>query len=270
MLPFTDVLFTKFSTMIYDNLGIHFGPAKKDMLKAKLDKLLRLNSLDSYNHYYEALQQRGNDRLWAEFVDEITVHQSGFFRENHHFEFIRTQLRLILEKNPRIMQNKEIKIWSAGCSTGEEAYTLAMVLKEWLPAEIAVRILATDVSSKTLAAAQNGLFPSAIKKSMDPYYLMEYFQANGDNYEVKPELKELITFRLFNLMEPFPFTNPFDVIFCRNVMIYFDQAVQEQLISKFYDFLTVGGLLFIGHSESLIGKQYRFRYLEPTIYIKEK
>lgn len=139
-----------------------------------------------------------------------------------------------------------------------------------LPDEVQIRILATDVSGRSLATAQRGVYPATIKKDMDPYFLMEYFTHNGEHYQVKPELKELITFRLFNLMEPFPFKNAFDIIFCRNVMIYFDARVQTELVKKFHDYLARGGLFFIGHSESLVNKQYNFKYIQPTVYQKEK
>ncbi len=227
------------------------------------------NKLDSYDEYYQRLITGANKQYWVEFVDEITVHHSSFFRENNHFEFIRSRLRLIFEKNERILKNNEIRLWSAGCSTGEEPYTLAMVLKEWLPAEVVVKILATDIGAGTLAVAQSGRYPAAIKKNMDPYYLMQYFTRKEDEYEIKPEIKDLITFRLFNLMDPFPFNNTFDIIFCRNVMIYFNAEIQERLVQKFNKTLTPDGLLFIGHSESLLNnKQFGFEYLQPTIYLK--
>jgi chemotaxis protein methyltransferase CheR len=266
MIPLNELQFERFRALIYENCGIQ---PKKEMIEGKLDKLLRKNSLESYEDYYQLLTSGTNKEPWSEFIDEITVHMSSFFRENNHFEFIRSQMRFIFEKNPRILKNGEIKLWSAGCSTGEEPYTLAMVLKEWLPPEITIKILATDISKKTMATAQRGLYSIAIKKDMDPYYLMEYFTRIEEDYEVKPEIKSLITFRLFNLMEPFPFQDTFDIIFCRNVMIYFNSEIQEKLVQKFHDVLTPGGLLLIGHSESLLNKQTGFQYIQPTVYLKQ-
>jgi chemotaxis protein methyltransferase CheR len=261
-----DLQFEKFRTLIYENCGIQ---PKKEMVEGKLDKLLRKNNIDSYDQYYQLLITGANKQHWEEFVDEITVHMSSFFRENNHFEFIRSQLRVIFEKNQRILKNNEIRVWSAGCSTGEEPYTLGMVLKEWLPPAMSIKILATDISNRTMAAAQSGIYPATIKKEMDPYYLMQYFNRSEEAYEIKPNIKELITFRLFNLMEPFPFQDTFDIIFCRNVMIYFNAEIQQQLVQKFYEVLTPGGLLFIGHSESLLNKQNGFHYLQPTVYLKQ-
>lgn len=266
----TDIQFEKYRAMIYQNFGIQFSSQKREIVITKVDKLMRKYNITSYDEYYQLLTKGANGEYWAEFADEITIHQTNFFRENNHFEFIRTNLRFILETNPRIMETNEIRVWSAGCSTGEEPYTLAMVLKEWLPDEVKIRILATDVSGRSVATAQRGVYPATIKKDMDPYFLMENFIPDGEHYQVKPGIKELVTFRLFNLMEAFPFKNTFDIIFCRNVMIYFDVPIQQELVKKFHDFLGKGGLLFIGHSESLINKQYSFKYIQPTVYQKEK
>jgi chemotaxis protein methyltransferase CheR len=265
----TDIQFQSYCDLIYQRLGIKTLPAKRDVLQTKVDKLLFQNKIESYDEYYTLITKGHNGKYWAEFVHEITVHQSNFFRENNHFEFIRTQLRYILTSNLRIMKNNEIRVWSAGCASGEEAYTLAMVLREWLPVEVKIIILATDISAHSLASAQTGLYPPTIKKEMDPYYLLEYFTHTNAGYQIKPQLQKLITFRLFNLMDPFPFQQSFDLIFCRNVMIYFDNAIQEELSRKFHEVLTPGGLLFIGHSESLLTQQTLFRYLEPTIYQRE-
>ena len=259
-------IIAKFQALIYDNCGIN--PHKTELLPRRLDKLIRKHNLSSYEEYYHLLTTGDNRQYWREFVDEITIHKSSFFRENNHFEFIRTQMRVILGNNPRIMKNNEIKVWSAGCATGEEPYTLGMVLTEWLPGEVAIKILATDISSHTLSIAQSGSYTAEIKKEMDPYYLLRYFIRTGEEYKVVSNIKELITFRLFNLMDPFPLKDTFDIIFCRNVMIYFDIHNQQELVQKFYDYLTPGGILFIGHSESLLNMRHRFQYVQPTIYLK--
>lgn len=274
MMPITNLHYNsleKYRVLLKRTLGLHFTPAKLEMLQAKIDNVMRRNGINSYDLFYELLTKSSNRNYWNDFVDAITVHQSSFFREKKHFEFIRSQLRSILENNRRIIKNSEIKIWSAGCSTGEEPYTIAMVLKEWLPPEIVVRILATDVSGRTLANAQTGSYRlDDIKKEMDPYYLSSYFNRTEKSCEIKPALKELITFRLFNLMDDFSFRDTFDMIFCRNVMIYFDLDDQQNLINKFYEVLTPGGLLFIGHSETLINKRHKFQYVQPAIYLKRE
>ncbi len=267
MIQISNDLLEKFRTLIYENCGINQN--KTGLLLQRLDKIIRRYNLDSYEQYYQLLTTGDNQQYWREFIDEVTIHKSSFFRENHHFEFIRSQLRMILENNPRIINNNEIRVWSAGCATGEEPYTLGMVLKEWLPEGMAIKILATDISSRMLTIAQNGTFNANIKKDMDPYYLLRYFKRTDENYQIISNIKELVTFRLFNLIDPFPFRDTFDIIFCRNVMIYFDLRIQQELTYKFYDYLTPGGLLFIGHSESLLNKQHHFQYIQPTIYIKQ-
>jgi chemotaxis protein methyltransferase CheR len=267
MIQINNSLLEKFRALIYENCGINQD--KTGMLIQRLDKIIRKYNLNSYEQYYQLLTTGDNQQYWREFIDEITIHKSSFFRENHHFEFIRDQLRMILGNNPRIIKNNEIKVWSAGCATGEEPYTLGMVLKEWLPEEIAIKILATDISSRMLTIAQSGSYAANIKKDMDLYYLLRYFTRSGEEYKVIPGIKALITFRMFNLIDPFPFRDTFDIIFCRNVMIYFDIHIQQELVQKFYDYLTVGGLLLIGHSESLLNKQHHFQYIQPTIYLKQ-
>lgn len=263
---FTDAQFEKFQSLIYENFGIALNKAKKELLHARLVKLLGQRAIASYDEYYQLLLRDG--QALAEFADAITVNKTDFFREINHFNFLRQQMKLITTKNPRILQRGEIRVWSAACSTGEEPYTLAMVLKEALPEGVALRILATDINRRALGQAVRGIYPATIKDEVDRYYMAKYFRKHAEGYEVLPELRACVTFCQFNLMHPFPFKNPLDIIFCRNVMIYFDTVVQQKLIHKFYQVLSPGGLLFLGHSESLSGKEHRFSYLQPTIYIK--
>ena len=268
MQSFTDKEFGKYRQFIYENFGIHLSNVKKDTLKTKLHKLMSKNNLYSYDEYYYKLVTDKDKQHITEFINEITINKTDFFRENNHFDFIRNKIKFIFEKNQRILKNKEIRVWSAACSTGEEAYTLAFVLKECLSEEINIKILATDICSKVLSIAGKGIYPSRIKSEIDQYYLAKYFESSENNYKVIDSIKHLVTVRQFNLMDMFPFSNTFDMIFCRNVMIYFDLKVQQNLLDKFYSFITPGGLLFLGHSESLINKKHRYQYIQPTIYMK--
>ncbi len=260
-------LYQKYQKIIYDNLGIYLGPQKIQMLQSRLRKVMNRYDVSDYDELYELLKDGYHHECWADFIDEVTTHKTYFFREHSHFEYLLQEMEVILKNNPRIRENKEMKVWSAGCSTGEEAYTLAMVLKECLPSGMSIKILATDISNKVVKEAQKGLFKPD-QESISKYYLDKYFTPKGDLLAVDREIKQLITFRTFNLLNPFPFKDKFDLILCRNVMIYFDVPVQEHLIRKFYNVLTTGGLFFIGHSETLTNKQYLFRYLKPTVYIK--
>jgi chemotaxis protein methyltransferase CheR len=263
-----DKQFEKYKTLIYEKLGIHMSEAKREMVQSKLSKLMREIDIACFDEYFNFLLENGNSEHWAKFIDEITIHKTNFFREDHHFEFIRNKFEFIVKNNPRIMRNNEIRVWSSACSTGKEAYTLAIVLKEYLPANVQMKILATDVSSGVISKAQKGSYSLDSEDMINPYFLCKYFQKAGNDYEIIPELKEAVTFRTFNLMDHFPFQHNFDIIFCRNVMIYFNTETQADLIKKFYNVIAPGGLLFIGHSESLTQIQYKFKYVQPTIYIK--
>jgi chemotaxis protein methyltransferase CheR len=259
--------FDKFSKLIKDRLGIHIGEAKRELVQSKISKLMRTNEILDYDEYYDLIINNKTQH-WNTFVDEITIHKTNFFREDNHFNFIRDKVETILAHNPRILRNYELRAWSSACSTGDEAYTLAMVLKEYLPVGINPKILATDVSPKVIKEAHQAEYVLDNEDLINAYFLGKYFVRNSFNYKIANDIKNLVTFRTFNLMNIFPFQDKFDIIFCRNVMIYFDTPTQEQLIKKFYDVLVPGGLLFIGHSESLTQKQYKFKYIQPTIYMK--
>ncbi|MEI8389825.1 MAG: CheR family methyltransferase [bacterium] len=261
--------FDKFTKLIYEKLGIYISEAKREMIQSKVSKLMRAVNIECFDEYHDFLLSNNKNGHWSKFVDEITIHKTNFFREDNHFEFIRNKLDSIFKHNPRILRNNEIRVWSSACSNGKEAYTLAIVLKEYLPAGINIKILATDVSAGVIEKAQKAVYTLDAEDMINPYFLGKYFNKVGSEYEVIQELKNLITFRTFNLMDIFPFQNSFDIIFCRNVMIYFDFKTQENLIKKFYNVLPGGGLLFIGHSESLNQKQYKFEYIQPTVYMKK-
>lgn len=261
--------FSKFRGFIYDKYGIFFSDIKSDILGNKLNKLMAKNSYSSYDEYFLDLQQGNDPSLLDEFANTITVNYTSFFREKEHFDFIEKYVGYLAEKRLKAHEDCEIRIWSAACSTGEEPYTLAIVLKEALRDSARIRVLATDISSKAVGVAQKGIYPFKIRNDVENYYLKKYFIETDNGYTVTDSIKKLITFRTFNLMDVFPFRKRFDLIFCRNVMIYFDTATRQNLINKLYDVICKGGLLVIGHSESLTGQNHNFRYLQPTVYIKD-
>lgn len=258
--------FKKFSGLIYDQFGIFYSEGKRDILQTKLNKLMSRHNIASYDECYDILTGMGSAALYNDFANEITVNYTSFFREALHFDFIRRNAERLLKWKPD--RYNEVRVWSAACSTGEEPYTLAMVLKEALPAGTGIRILATDINKRVLAVAQQGLYPGDIKGEVERYFLDKYFRKLSEGYLVSEEIQSLVSFRQFNLMHDFPFKNSFDLVFCRNVMIYFDAAVRQELINKFYRILHPGGLLFIGHSESLAGQTHDFRFLQPAVYEK--
>jgi len=261
-----------FCDYLYKNMGIHIEHNKRNLLTQKLVKLINeseINSLGEYYHFIVAPSFTEKQKtLKNRFIDTVTVHKTNFFRENNHFEFLKKNIGQIIEESPTVKATRELRVWSSACSTGEEAYTLSMLFKEILPCDINAKILATDISPQSIHKALTGLYKFGPEDNITNYYITKYFSKNEDSWAVSDEIKNNVTFRLFNLMEPFPFRNPFDIIFCRNVMIYFDREVQEKLVNNFYSSLSDSGLLFIGHSESLIQVKHNFSYYEPTIYKK--
>lgn len=261
-----------FCAYLYKNMGIYIEDNKHSLLSQKLTKLMidaGVSNIGEYYHYIVAPPISEKQRaIQNTFIDTVTVHKTNFFRENNHFEFIKRNISQIIQESPTIKITKEIRVWSSACSTGEEAYTLAMLFKEILPPDIRVKILATDISPKSIRTALDGVYKFGPEDNITNYHINRYFTKKDDSWVISDEIKNSVTFRLFNLMDSFPFKNPFDIIFCRNVMIYFDRDVQEKLINNFYNALANNGLLFIGHSESLIQIRHNFMYHEPTIYKK--
>ena len=202
-------------------------------------------------------------------IDSLTTNKTSFFREKQHFEYMRTQIIPELKK-----RGTGARLWSAGCSAGEEPYSIAMLLlEEWsqlYPSSI--RILATDISARILAKARSGEYEKENLQDVPKSYLTKHFnriQSNSDQiYGVCDNIKKMVHFARLNLMDEWPMKGPFDVIFCRNVMIYFDSATQARLIQKFYKLLIHGGYLLVGHSESLVANSCGFRYVQPATYVK--
>lgn len=261
-----------FCEYLYRNMGIYTEPSKKNLLAQKLVKLMQDSGVQNAGEYYHFIVSppisEKQKEIKNKFIDTVTVHKTNFFRENNHFEFLQKNINSIIADSSSVRMTGELRVWSSACSTGEEAYTLAMLLKEVLPSNVRPKILATDISPDSIRKALEGAYKFGPEDNITNYYIGKYFIKVGADWVISPEIKSLVTFRLFNLMESFPFKHPFDVIFCRNVMIYFDKEVQEKLVNNFYNALSNKGFLFIGHSESLIQLKHPFKYHEPTIYNK--
>lgn len=264
---FTNETFLKYRNFIHKEYGIFYSDGKKELLNLKLNRCLAKSGVDSYLEFFTAISSHSNPIYLRHFIDEITVNKTNFFREMQHFDFIKTQKDFILNQNSNIKKSKEIRVWSMACSTGEEPYTLAMVLKETFP-DYTIKILATDISHRVLKLAMAGEYASEIETEVEPHYLNKYFINTSGQYTVKKELKQLITFRQFNLINPFVFQGTFELVFCRNVMIYFNLETQCQLLDKVHGCISDGGLLFIGLSESMINKSQKFKHIGSTIYQK--
>ena len=258
-------LIEEYQKIIRNKFGISITNDKTDTMCLRIEKYVRECGL-SHSELLTCLKH-GNLNHLEGFAAAITINVTNFFREKGHFDFIVDNWNQIIDNNPRIKQTGEIRVWSAGCSTGEEPYTIAMVLSYERP-EYRPRILATDINAKVVSIAQDGVYPSKIKDDIDPRYLGAFFEYFEQKYVIAPKIRDTVVFRSFNLMSSFPFKNSFDIIFCRNVMIYFSQEVQNSLVDKFSSILTSGGLLFVGHSESIGNRSNQLRYLQPTIYMK--
>lgn len=261
-----------FCEYLYKNMGIYIEPSKKNLLVQKLSKLMSDAGIQNAGEYYHFIVSppitENQKDLKNKFIDTVTVHKTNFFREINHFEFLQNNIANIIADSPSAKFSNELRVWSSACSTGEEAYTLAMLLKEVLPSNIRPKILATDISPQSIRRALEGKYKFGPEDNITNFYINKYFNKVESEWAISDEIKSYVTFRLFNLMDSFPFKNPFDIIFCRNVMIYFDKEVQEKLINNFYNCLSKKGFLFIGHSESLIQIKHQFTYFEPTIYKK--
>lgn len=258
--------FERITEMLHAHAGIRMREGKEGLVRARLTKRLRTLGLADFAQYLQYLEQDKSRQEFTEMVDVLTTNKTSFFREASHFDFLREDVFPTL-RGP-------VRLWSAGCSSGEEPYTLAMLCREGLT-DIAtrdVKILATDISHRVLATAKAGVYPADQMQDVPPAWLQSYWtrrELNGrPAYAAGRPLTSLIAFAKLNLMARWPMKGPFDAIFCRNVMIYFDKATQQQLIERYHALLRPGGHLFVGHSESLTGLTHQFRYVQPACYVK--
>lgn len=260
----------KIISLVKSMSGINLNDSKKELVKARLGKRLRLLNMDSFDDYIKLVRDDSDGSELTAMLDAISTNLTNFFRESDHFDY------LVSHVFPGIIKSgsRRMRIWSAGCSTGEEPYSIGITMEENIPdlKNWDARILATDLSTKVLDTASKGHYPAKRLESMPERWRQEYFTVDrsGDHktYTVKESLRKRISFGHLNLMGPWPMKGPFDVIFCRNVMIYFDKPTRAQLIERFWNLLGHGGILFIGHSESLTGIPHKFRYIQPTVYTK--
>jgi chemotaxis protein methyltransferase CheR len=268
----TDHLFEQFSDLVYRECGINLHSGKKSLLQARLNKRLRATGIKNYDTYYDFLISKEDPREIVSFLDCISTNLTYFFREQQHFDFFNKILSDLIPAGSR-HQDKRIRIWSAGCSTGEEPYSIAMCIASHISDvnSCDLKILATDISTRVLAVAKQGIYGDDKLKSLNSHLINKYFKkVNGTSgkYEVNPLLKKIITFSRLNLKEQYPFKGPFDIVFCRNVMIYFDKQTQEHLVNRIASYLAPGGYLFVGHSESLMGLNHELSYVKPAVYRK--
>ena len=266
---FTDKDFERVTKLIGERTGIVLSSAKRQMVYSRLARRLRALGLSDFSRYLTMVKDDVDGEL-VNFVNAMTTNLTAFFREPHHFEYLAsTTLPRVMKENSR---SRQIRIWSAGCSTGEEPYTIASVVREVIPAGSGwdIQILATDLDSNVLNTAANGVYSAERVAGLTPKRLKRWFlNGKGENagmVRVKNELRDLITFQQLNLMESWPIKGPFDLIFCRNVVIYFNKDTQRKLVERYANIMNPDANLFLGHSESLFKVSDRFKLIGNTIY----
>ncbi len=268
---FTDDHFNHLRKLVGERTGISLSDAKRELVYGRLSRRLRKLGIDSFGKYCDLLSQ-GHEEELEQFTNAITTNLTSFFREPYHFDYLaQTVLPALMEKKDRAAR---LRVWCAGCSSGEEAYSIAMVLKEAIPRLDSwdARILATDLDSNVLAIARDGVYDQERVEGLSNQRLKRWFlRGHGKSdglVRVVPELQALISFNQLNLMHDWPMRGLFDVIFCRNVVIYFDKATQKALFARYANRLEPDGHLFVGHSESLLQVADRFRSIGRSTYRK--
>jgi chemotaxis protein methyltransferase CheR len=258
-------VFEKIRRLAYEKFGLNLTEAKQTLVAARLGKKLRELKIPSYEAYYDlVVADRSGESLIA-LIDALSTNHTAFLREASHFDF------LLKTAVPALRKRATIDIWSMPCSTGEEPYSIAVILLEQLgmPPKPALRIRATDISTRALAVAKQGTYTADRLSSVPAPLIKKFFSpAAPGSFQIIPEIRRMIEFDRANLVEPMRATRTFPIIFCRNVMIYFDKPTQERVVTNLSQFLEPGGYLLIGHSESLMGVQHSLEYVQPAIYRK--
>lgn len=262
--------FDRFRCIVYEQVGISLGPHKEALVQARVGKRLRALGLRSYGDYLDLLEADETGAELTLFVDAICTNVTSFFREAQQFDFVIEQMRQWLNEGQR-----RFRFWSAACSSGEEPYSLAMSLLAAVEghADVDLRILATDISTKVLDRCLDGCYEAnrltGIPEGWRDRFFVPVKAGRGQVFRVAPQVRDMVLFRRMNLATPpFPMQGPLDIVMCRNVMIYFDDAVRVALLSEIHRMLRPGGFLIVGHAESLTGINTDFKYLRPAIYVR--
>lgn len=270
MIKITDEEFRILAQYIKDHSGIHLKDEKKTLLVGRLSNMLVELGMNDFMTYYKYLKADEDGKELSRLIDKITTNHTYFMREAEHFSYFSEEVLPFWEEHAK---NRDLRIWCAASSSGEEPYTLAMILHDYFkmkPMKWDKKLLATDLSLNVLNQAKDGIYSADKVKTLPKMWVLNYFdKKDANSYQIKASLKREVIYRRFNLMEPvFPFKRKFHVVFCRNVMIYFDNPTKEALINKIYDQMEYGGYLFIGHSESINREKTKFKYIKPAVYRK--
>ena len=260
--------FNEFRSLIYEKSGINLSEGKEPLVCSRVGKRMRTLGMDDYRAYLNHVTQDDSGQEMVYLLDAISTNVTSFFRGNDHFEFLR---EVIMEWSSS--GQKRLRFWSAACSTGEEPYSMAMIVQETLSDVSDVKILATDISTRVLEKARRGVYEAGKIKQVPKMFVDRYFEKisepDGHRYVVRPILKNMVVFGSLNLAAPpFPMRGPLDIVFCRNAMIYFDNHVRRKLLEEIFQLLKPQGSLVVGHSESLVGLKSGFETVQPSVYMK--
>lgn len=269
-LKLSEAQFKKICQMMYRLSGVLLQSGKEELVKSRLAKRLRVLGLSSFGQYVSYLEADRSCTELTTLTDALTTNKTNFFRETAHFNYLSRQIL------PELRARGEgIRIWSAGCSSGEEPFTIAILMREELSDinRLGVKILATDISTKVLREAREAVYGEDELRDMPALLLQRYFTCvqitRPRSYRVNDNVRSLVRLAQLNLIGEWPMRGPFDVIFCRNVMIYFDRPTRERLVHRYGTLLRPGGHLFVGHSESLVASSSEFKYVQPAVYAKK-
>ena len=264
----SDSDFNKIKTLIYDKSGIHFSENNRSILESRLYERLKSSGFETITEYYDLIIKQEEEMKIL--LDSVTTNLTRFFRNKAHMQAFEYYIIPELVEYKRKTGNKTFTFWSAGCSTGEEAYTIAMLFSEFLPSDFEWKITASDLSLKSLMTAKTGFYPETRMNGIPDKYLSKYFEKTSDGYQVIDRIKSKIKFDYHNLKFDSGQSN-LDIIFCRNVLIYFDEAAQKNVIDRFWNSMNKHSYLVIGHSESLFGMETEFKFKKTdwaTFYTK--
>ncbi len=260
-------LFQKYKKLIYQYSGIDLKDSKKTMLVSRINKRLKNLKINSYEQYFDYVTKKENGNELVMMIDEITTNITHFFRDETHFDFLQTHLQELLKASPQ-----KIRIWCCAASTGQEPYSIAMVLHDVLTktnSKCDAKILATDLSTQVLETCKEGVYSQELIENVPPKYANRYFQKNtaSNDLTIDPCLKRLVSFKRLNLSKfPFPLKNKLDIVFIRNVMIYFDKPTKSKIIHEIFNLLKPSGVVITSSTESLNGLHDQFQRVQPSIY----
>ncbi len=274
LIPLSDKEFKLIRDLVYGRFGINLTEQKRSLIVGRLNKILRQNGIDSFRGYYDYVLSDRTGQALSNLVNRISTNHTFFYREKDHFEYLLDTVLPELASRAQNSGKKVIRIWCSASSSGEEPYTLAMLLCEYFKSDLAswdVGVLATDISMDILETAKEGIYHDSNVSQLPAGFKNKYFNKLPENeWEVKNQIKELVLFRRLNLMrKEFPFRGKFQIIFSRNVMIYFDESTRQSLVERYHRYMEWGGYLFIGHAETLGRNNSLYRFLKPAVYRKE-